>query len=342
MSVLSHTYIPILQGRGVEVDFDPRVPFALLKISGNNQKGTTGEALANSFVVEVQDQNRIALPGVSVAFTVTAGGGTLSVTHTVTDPNGRAASTLTLGPNLGTNTVAVAADGIKNPVTFYANHTAGDAVDIPDPNLRAKIEKALGIASGAIITAADMATLTNTLDARRADISDLTGLEYATNLTKLWLSFNRISDISPVSGLTNLTNLALIYNRISDISPVSGLTNLTGLSLGANNISDISAVSGLTNLIALWLYRNSISDISAVSGLTNLKELWLGYNRISDISPLAGLTNLAWLQLGGDVLLSSVNNTISDISPLAGLTNLTDLNLRANRISDISAVSGSN
>ena len=340
MSVLSHTYIPILQGRGVEVSFDPRVPFALLKISGNNQKGATGEALANPFVVEVQDQNRIALPGVSVTFTVTAGGGTLSATHTVTDPNGRAASTLTLVPNLGTNTVAVAADGIKNPVTFYANHTAGDAVDIPDPNLRAKIEKALGIAAGAIITAADMATLPTTLDARWSNISDLTGLEYATNLTELWLYDNDISDISAVSGLTKLTGLTLGYNRISDISAVSGLTNLTGLGLNGNlDISDISAVSGLTNLIALWLDRNSISDISAVSGLTNLKELWFGYNRISDISPLAGLTNLVWLGLGGDVLLSSVNNRISDISPLAGLTNLTFLNLRANRISDISAVS---
>jgi hypothetical protein len=49
-------------------------------------------------------------------------------------------------------------------------------VNIPDPNLRAKIEETLGKASGSTITTADMARLTR-LDARNANISDLTGLE---------------------------------------------------------------------------------------------------------------------------------------------------------------------
>ena len=53
-------------------------------------------------------------------FAVTAGGGTLSRQHTVTDGNGRASSTLTLGPHLGTNTVEVSANGIEVPVIFHA------------------------------------------------------------------------------------------------------------------------------------------------------------------------------------------------------------------------------
>ena len=133
-------------------------------------------------------------------------------------------------------------------------------VDIPDPNLRAAIETELGKASGVTITAADMATLTK-LFARDANITDLTGLEYATGLTKLRLGLNNISDISAVSGLTNLTFLDLHYNSISDISPVAGLTNLTKLIFWNNSISDISAVSGLTNLTYLHLAVNSISDI---------------------------------------------------------------------------------
>ena len=44
-----------------------------------------------------------------------------------------------------------------------------------------------------------MKTLTN-LEALRADISDLTGLESATNLTELILAFNNITDLSPLSG----------------------------------------------------------------------------------------------------------------------------------------------
>ena len=100
-----HTHIPVLQSRGVEVNFNDRARPALVKISGDNQTGAAA-ALTNPFVVEVQHSDGTGLAGISVTFTVTAGEGTLSVTSTTTDANGRAASTLTLGPHLGTNTVS--------------------------------------------------------------------------------------------------------------------------------------------------------------------------------------------------------------------------------------------
>ena len=228
-----------------------------------------------------------------------------------------------------------------------------NSVDIPDPNLRTEIERELGRTSIAPITVADMESLT-TLDAGRADISDLTGLEAAINLTWLTLSRNNLSDISALLGLTNLTKLELSGNSVSDLSVLSRLTNLTRLMLSRNNlsdisvlseltnlthlslfdtgISDISVLSGLTNLTQLWLHNNSISDISAVSGLTNLTQLWLGDNSLSDISAVSGLTNLTELVLR--------KNSISDISALSGLTNLTELELGKNNISDISALSG--
>ena len=115
-----HTHIPTLQSRGVTVEFDNRAHPALLKISGDNQNGASFVSLSQPFVVEAQDANGSALAGVSVKFTVTAGGGTLSTTITRTDTNGRAQSTLILGPNLGRNTVEVSAGGIQSPATFYA------------------------------------------------------------------------------------------------------------------------------------------------------------------------------------------------------------------------------
>ena len=100
------------------------------------------------------------------------------------------------------------------------------------------------------------------LVAKNANISDLTGLEFATNLTFLWLENNNITDISSVTGLTKLTRLDFGNNFIADISPVAGLDNLTSLWLWDNSISDISSVTGLTNLTKLGLWGNSISDIS--------------------------------------------------------------------------------
>ena len=307
---------------------------SLTKISGDNQPPSFPNApLPVPFVVEVRDVNNgSARQGVWVTFTVTGGGGTLSAERVMTDSYGRAESTLTLGPNLGRNTVEVSAAGSTVTFTAVAERTT---VNIPDSNLRSTIEKILNKSlkkiPGDPIAPAEMATLTE-LYARVFSISDLTGLELATNLTHLDLTEHSISDISAVSGLTKLTSLYLGNNSISDISAVSGLTNLTWLYLEGNSISDISAVSGLTNLTSLNLHNNSISDISAVSGLTNLTSLSLSGNSISDISAVSGLTNLTSLGLG--------NNSISDISAVSGLTKLTELNLHNNSISDISAVSG--
>ena len=199
-------------------------------------------------------------------------------------------------------------------------------VHLPDPNLRAAIEKALDKAPGDTISTLDIENLTR-LEASGANIMNLTGLEAATNLTKLYLHRNSISDISPVSGLTRLTELFIWDNNISDISPVSGLIRLTKLGLGSNPITDISVVSGLINLTELYLGNNSITDISAVSGLTRLTALRLWSNSITDISAVSGLTNLTELYLE--------NNSITDISAVSGLTNLTKLSIWGNNISDI-------
>ena len=224
-------------------------------------------------------------------------------------------------------------------------------VSIPDANLRAVVEDSLGKARGAPITRGEMETLTR-LEAPNANISDLTGLEFAIGLTSLNFGpqgsskkSNSISDLSPLEDLTNLRSLKLQQNTISDLSPLSELTRLTVLELGnpfgspslspsisGNTITDISPLSNLTNLTVLGLSGNTITDISPLSNLTNLTTLNLFFNSIVDISPLSGLTNLITLYLSG--------NTITDISPLSGLTNLTMLYLQNNLIVDISPLSG--
>ena len=71
-------------------------------------------------------------------------------------------------------------------------------------------------------------------------ITDLTGLEHATQLTELDLWDNQISDISPLAQLTQLMELDISRNQISDISPLAQLTQLTELDFNRNPITDIS------------------------------------------------------------------------------------------------------
>ena len=98
-------------------------PHTLVKISGDDQEGMSGAALANPLIVEVRDQDDNPLPDVQVTFTVTAGYGKLSgqstVEHATTDANGRAEAILTLGPIPGTNTVGVSL-GARAFATFNA------------------------------------------------------------------------------------------------------------------------------------------------------------------------------------------------------------------------------
>ena len=95
-------------------------PTTLSIVSGDNQEGMIGEALVDPFVVEVRDQYNAPMEGVTVNFAVSAGGGSLSDTSIVTNDNGLAQSTLTLGQNTGTNTVTVAVTGIQGQRTFNA------------------------------------------------------------------------------------------------------------------------------------------------------------------------------------------------------------------------------
>ena len=90
---------------------------ALEKVSGDNQSGTPGNALAAPFVVEVQDEDGEPLTGHSVTFSVTAGGGSLSATSATTNANGRAQTTLTLGSAPGINSVQASVSGVDS-VTF--------------------------------------------------------------------------------------------------------------------------------------------------------------------------------------------------------------------------------
>ena len=231
----------------------------------------------------------------------------------------------------------------------------GTVVHIPDPNLRAAIAESLGKNPNAPITVQEMERLGPDLDARNRSIRDLTGLQFAINVTELDFDHNQIVDISPIAGLINLRDLDLYDNPISDISPVRGLINLNFLRMHSTRISDLSPVARLINLESLDFEADNVSDLSPVAGLINLKRIDAGWgNSISDLSPLAGLTKLEQIHINGGKVsdltplagltglkgLGFQDNNISDISPLAGLTRLTGMNLGGNNISDISPLAG--
>ncbi len=248
--------------------------------------------------------------------------------------------------------------GFSDFVIFAQNFgkEVASLVSIPDANLRAAIEAALGKASGAPITRAEM----KSLDALTAPgwewpgIADLTGLESAINLTFLHLSHQELTDVSSLASLTKLTELHLGFNRIRDLSALRNLADLKTLYLRSNRRVDLSTLagSGLAKLETLWLGINNLTDVSALGNLASLTELELDHNNLADVTVLSGLTNLRILRLDDNDLtdvsaLGRLNkletlrigfNRITDVSALGDLANLTELDLRANSLLDVSAL----
>ena len=222
-------------------------------------------------------------------------------------------------------------------------------VTIPDANLRAAINEALDKPENARITHEEMLTLTG-LDADNRGITDLTGLETATNLRELALRDNLISDLTPLASLTRLRELHLSNNVIFDLSPLASLTALRYIRIHNNLISDLSPLAGLIRLEVIGMSDNPLADLAPLSGLISLqnfhgwgtpvinlegiaelpkfRELNVCGAEISDLSPLAKAKSLTELYI--------VGSQVTDLSPIAGLTNLRRINFSNNQISDIS------
>jgi adhesin/invasin len=99
----------------------------LAMVSGDGQSAAAGSALADPLVVSVTDAFGNPVSGVEITWAA-VGGGSVSASTTLTDEQGRASVTRTLGPTAGVQTTTASkADLAGSPVTFTHTATAGSA-----------------------------------------------------------------------------------------------------------------------------------------------------------------------------------------------------------------------
>jgi alpha-tubulin suppressor-like RCC1 family protein len=98
----------------------PSTPTFVTIVSGNNQTGVVGTVLPESLAVRVTDQNGINVAGVTVTWTVTGGGGSISPATSTTASSGLAKTQWTLGSSNTQQTVLASVPGIAGP-TFQAH-----------------------------------------------------------------------------------------------------------------------------------------------------------------------------------------------------------------------------
>src|SRR6266699_715080 len=99
-------------------------PGALAVYAGNGQTATTSTAVAIPPAVSVKDTFNNPVPGVAVAFVVTAGNGNVSGSPATTNTSGIATvGSWTLGPTPGSNALAATVAGLNATATFTATAT---------------------------------------------------------------------------------------------------------------------------------------------------------------------------------------------------------------------------
>jgi hypothetical protein len=86
---------------------EPGPPAALDAAGGDGQLAVPGAELAEPLLAKVVDEygNSVPMAGLTVAWEVSGGGGSLSTLESETDAAGQAPTVLTLGPQIGFNTV---------------------------------------------------------------------------------------------------------------------------------------------------------------------------------------------------------------------------------------------
>ncbi|MFC1575104.1 leishmanolysin-related zinc metalloendopeptidase, partial [Gemmatimonadota bacterium] len=194
------------------------VPAAIVKVAGDNQSVMVGTGVPTLPKVRVTDASAIPIPGASVTFSVTSGGGTITAGVANTNASGEATvGSWILGTTTGTNTLSVITSGVA-PATFTAIGTAGSA---------ATLTKNAGDAQSAVVsTAVSTPPSVKVMD------------QYGNGVPGVTVLFAVASgggSVTAGSAVSNSSGIAQVGSWT--LGPTPGANTLTASSTGLNDIT---------------------------------------------------------------------------------------------------------
>ncbi len=341
----------------------PPMPTTLAAISGDNQNGLTGEALLNPFVVEVRGQYDNPLGGVPVTFALSTGGGSLSPETGITDANGRAESTLTLGSEPGTNTVKVSAEDISQTAVFSAEAS----LPPPMPTTLAAVsgDNQNGLTGEALLNpfvvevrdqydaAMEGVTVTFTLLTGGGSLSTETPTTDANGQAETTLTLGNepgeyTLEVS-VEGITQTVTFNVIAELLQfDLSLPAGL-NLIHIPLKVRAVDGMPA--GIESVSDLYDALGGADTLNWLIAHDPQTQTWHGYFGDADRGSIADrvLTDQTGIlisiktpisvRLGGDALGMDGTSTIT-LTPGLNLVGLPLQDSKIMRVSDLFALEG--
>ncbi|EKR6194453.1 MucBP domain-containing protein [Listeria monocytogenes] len=245
-----------------------------------------------------------------------------------------------------------------------------DVVNIPDPYLNEGLKSIVGNPFLTELTEANLETISvadisymNGVPGYAVTglISDLTGLEKAVNMTKLYFSNQtEIKNLNQIKDLPNLKKIVGVTTGLNDIKALGEMPALEELELGGDYITDFTPLlekdnlksfsynsyawlnpayhqidneefkkfTNLKSLESLDVTWNNITDLSSLTANDHITNLNLSYNKFTNIAPIATMKELKVLYLN--------NNNLTSIDSLNTLRGLTIAYADNNNITDLS------
>ncbi|MBC2182795.1 LapB repeat-containing protein [Listeria sp. FSL L7-0233] len=191
-----------------------------------------------------------------------------------------------------------------------------DIVNIPDPVLKSYLNAFLGQTATSDITEEQMDKV-EVIDINSSTLTDLTGLEFAHNLTSLSLFNTGVTDFSLIANMTSLNRLSISGSKLTDDSlpDLNGLINLNTMDLSNSNINDnsldkINKLPKLTDLTLGYVY--ALTDIMPLQSLPNLTSLDIQFCGVYDFRGIENFPKLTSLSAAGQNVgrTSLINSTI--------------------------------
>ncbi|WP_296313714.1 T9SS type A sorting domain-containing protein [Winogradskyella sp. UBA3174] len=164
-----------------------------------------------------------------------------------------------------------------------------------------------------------------------SNISDLTGIEFFTNLEHLQCNNNLITELD-LSALTNMVGFDINNNQLTNVN-LSGLSEVHNISFRDNQLTAINLL-GLSNLAVLDIRNNQIASLN-LDETQALQYLYCQNNDLSTID-LTNLENLIYLNCSfNDLTTLNIKNESVENLNFSDNENLQYICADGNQLSDV-------
>ncbi len=296
-----------------------QLPMTPIKVSGDAQSGTVGDALAGTLRVKLQDRLGHAVAGREVSFGAAAGSGSASPVTAATASDGTASTTWTLGTAPGAMTLNATSAGVTTAAAFTAVAAAGAPASLTSAvgnNQTARVGVAVPVAPAARVTDRFDNPIANVSVTFTAGIGSgtITGSPATTNAQGIatigsW-TLGTTPGVKSMAATATGLNFAA-FNATATIGPATALI----VNAGNNQVAGIGTTLPVAPSVKVVdLFSNGIAGVTVSFSVTGGGGSATATTATSDATGVAAVGS--WT-LGSVVGANTLTATAVGMTPLS-------------------------